>query len=157
MVLRPLVPLVLSLGALSLAACGSDVASPPTGNTASAPSSAPAATYGLPEAERALRDGGLDLLRHGNGSALQEGLEPEPRTSETYTVQDNSQLDLLVFPTPQDAERAAPTVDGEKIVKQGGQSARAGNLILVVSGGLDDRASYKAAFDAFGKLADRAQ
>ena len=43
----------------------------------------------------------------------------------------------------------------DKIVKDGGESARAGNLILVVSGGLDDRASYKAAFDVFGKLADR--
>lgn len=152
----PLLPACLIALALSVSACGEQRADSMAREPARAPAATAPGTYDLATAERALRDGGLDLLRHGRTSALGGDLDPAPRTSQEYTVQDNSQFDLLVFSTPQDAERAESQVSGEKIVKDGGETSRAGNLILVISRGLEGEATYKSAFAIFDKLAGRA-
>lgn len=143
---------MLCLGALSLAACGDDAERAPV-----APATTPAGIYTLTAAERGLEDGGLDLQRDGGTSTVAEGLDPDPRTSQVYTAQDNSQLDLLVFATPDDAEAALPKIAENGLVKDGGASSRAGNLVLVISSGPKVRDAYAAAFEVFRTLGERAQ
>lgn len=140
------------LASLTLSACGDEAP------TVTAPSAQTATgVYSLSEAENRLEGTALDLQRDGADSALAEGLDPQPRTSQVYRSQDNSKLDLLVFPTPADARRVGPQLAEKELIKDGGAFTTAGNLVLAISGGPRDRDAYEAAFAIFRRLGDPTQ
>ncbi len=142
----------LCLTAFTLSACGSDAPA-----VTDPPAQTAAGTYSLSEAENRLEATALDLQRDAAPSVLTDGLDPQPRTVQSYRSQDNALLTLLVFATPADAERVAPQLAQKEPIKEGGSFTTAGNLILAVNGGPRDRDAYKAAFAIFRRIGDPTQ
>jgi hypothetical protein len=117
--------------ALALAACGGDASDRTADQEAAA--TVPDGPYAvtLEETERELRDAGLELRREGPPESA-EDLLPSPVEAVRYRTDGDSRIDVLVYPTHDNAMRARDAFAAGASITELNRTALGGNILAIV-------------------------